>query len=305
MFTDAGLNNWLKIAFLGLIWGSSFMMIEVAIEGFGPLTVAAVRIIIGAVVLCTYAFATGAGLPALRGENAGKIWLSALAMAAFSNALPFATLSWAQQYVTSGFAGISMAVVPLFVLPLAHFLVPGDRLTIAKSLGFFLGFIGIVLLIGKGAFDSSGNSLENLGRMATITAAAFYACGSIVTRLCPKVRLRSLSAAALLLAAVMSTAIALYVEGIPASLPLKPLIASLYLGLIPTALATVLLVSVAREAGPSFLGLSNYMVPVWSVIFGVSILNETLPPQLFWALGLILTGLAVSQIRRRRQAQVE
>lgn len=297
MFANAGLKNWLYVTLLGLIWGSSFMMTEIGIEGFAPLTLAAIRISIAALILCTYAFVTGAGLPELRGKNSTKIWLFALGMAAFSNALPFATLSWAQNFVTSGFAGVTMATVPLFVLPLAHVLVPGDRLTIAKSFGFILGFLGVILLIGESAFDRSGQANEGLGRLACLLVAGFYACGSVITRLCPTVRLRSLSAAALLLAAIISIGLALFFEGVPTVWPTKALWAATYLGLFPTALATILLVAVARDAGPSFLGLSNYMVPVWSVVFGVSLLHEPLPSQMIWALGLILIGLAVSQMR--------
>lgn len=299
MFANAGLKNWFFVALLGLIWGSSFMMTELGIQGFGPLTLSAIRISIAAFILCVYAFATGAGLPKIRAANGPKIWLSALGMAAFSNALPFATLSWAQNYVTSGFAGVTMATVPLFVLPLAHVLVPGDRLTIAKTLGFILGFLGVILLIGDNAFDRSGQSNEAAGRLACLVVAGFYACGSIITRLCPTVRLRSLSAAALLLAAIISIALALIFEGMPTAWPTNALWAAAYLGLFPTALATILLVTVARDAGPSFLGLSNYMVPVWSVIFGVSLLDEALPSQMVGALGLILIGLGVSQMRWR------
>ena len=94
---------------------------------------------------------------------------------------------------------------------------------------------------------------------------------------------------------------ALWQEGVP-SLPAgQSLLAVLYLGLVPTALAQVLLVQVARSAGPGFLSTVNYQVPVWSVFFGALLLNETLPPQLFAALGLILAGLLLSRAPAHRQ----
>lgn len=93
---------------------------------------------------------------------------------------------------------------------------------------------------------------------------------------------------------------ALWAEGVPQLPETTPLAAVLYLGLLPTALAQVLLVQIARSAGPSFLSTVNYQVPVWSVLFGATLLNETLPPQLFAALALILGGLLLSRTPRRR-----
>jgi drug/metabolite transporter (DMT)-like permease len=66
---------------------------------------------------------------------------------------------------------------------------------------------------------------------------------------------------------------------------------------LPTALATVMLVYVVQSAGPSFMSLVNYQVPVWAVILGLVFLGEALPPQFLGALALILGGLAVSQLR--------
>ncbi|MCW1934470.1 EamA family transporter [Pararhodobacter zhoushanensis] len=87
--------------------------------------------------------------------------------------------------------------------------------------------------------------------------------------------------------------------------PLRSTLALVYLGLMPTALATLIMVHVIRSAGPTFLTQTNYQVPVWSVLFGVLILSEPLPPQFLAALGLILTGLAVSRVSwRRRRAPV-
>ena len=57
-----------------------------------------------------------------------------------SVAVPFMLLSWAQQFVTSGFTGVSMAAVALIVLPLAHVFVPGERMTLRRTIGFVIGF---------------------------------------------------------------------------------------------------------------------------------------------------------------------
>ena len=299
MSAPAGSLNWIKLLALGLIWGASFMFISVALRDLGPLTIVAWRVGLGALVLLVILRMRRIGLPSLSNRNGRLVWASAVAMGFFSSALPFAMLSWGQKYVASGFAGVCMAVVPLFVLPLAHFLVPGERLTLRRGVSFLIGFVGVVVLIGFDALRLVGSDYESLARIACLGASLCYATGAIITRLCPKTDMLSLSADALLSATVIITPFALTLEGIPAMPSALSWVAILYLGLFPTALAQVLLVQVIRDAGPSFMSLVNYQVPVWSVLFGVVLLNELLPPQLYLSLVLILGGLLLS--RKRRQ----
>ena len=298
--SSPGLKIWLMLLSLGVIWGASFMGSKMALTGFGPLTVAAGRISIGAVLLTAIAYAMGRRLPGFSSKTDRRIWLHCLGMAIASNALPFTLLSWGQLHVSSGFAGITMAVVPLLVLPLAHFLIPGDRMSRRKFIGFVIGFCGVIVLIGPAAFGDSGAEQENLARIACIAAACCYATGSIITRLCPPTSVMGFSSAALLLASLIMIPLSLYFEGRPALPDSTALAGILYLGIMPTAVATVLLVQIINSAGPTFLVLVNYQVPVWAVVFGVLLLNETLPGQFIGALTLILFGLAVSQARRLR-----
>lgn len=295
-----GAANWAKLLFLGLIWGASFMSVSLALKGFTPLTIAALRITIGALSLLIVIRCMGIGLPPVHSRAGRLIWACALGMGFFSNALPFTLLSSGQTYVASGFAGVCMAVVPLFVLPLAHILIPGEHMTLRRSISFLIGLAGVVVLIGLDAFRSAGSDFESLARLACLGASLCYAIGSIITRLCPQVNMLSLSAAALLCGSALMLPVALWREGVPSLPDGLSLTAVIYLGLLPTALAQVLLVQVARSAGPSFLSTVNYQVPVWSVIFGAALLGETLPPQLFAALALILGGLVLSRGGGRR-----
>ena len=287
--------NWLRIGALGVIWGASFMFVSVALTGVGPFFLAAVRIVLGAGFLLCLLRVKGRKLPPRNGVDGRKIWQFALVMALFSNVLPFILLSWAQQSVASGFAGVCMAAVPLLILPLAHFLMPGERMHLRRLVGFVLGTTGVVVLIGPDAFTSTGKDLESLARLACLGAAGGYAIGSIATRLSPEVDRLALSALVLTLAAGMILPLAMVVEGWPSALNTKSLLALLYLGVLPTGVAQVLLVQVNREAGPSFFSLVNYMVPVWSVILGALVLGEALPPSLLAAMTLILVGVGMSQ----------
>ncbi len=289
---------WAALVFLGLIWGGAFLGIALALTGFGPFWVAAGRISLAAAILVSVALVAGAGLPPVGTARGRRIWLHCLGMAIFSNALPFTLLSWGQLHVSSAFAGISMAVVPLLVLPLAHVFVPGETMTPRRLAGFAVGFAGVVLLVGTGGGGSAEGPVA-LARLACVAASCCYAVGAIITRRSPAGPFLAFAAASLLIASVVILPLALAIEGVPAAPPPVALAGVLYLGILPTALATVLLVYIIQSAGPSFMSLVNYQVPIWAVLIGMVVLGEALPAQFIGALGLILAGLAISQTGRR------
>ena len=63
------------------------------------------------------------------------------------------------------------------------------------------------------------------------------------------------------------------------------------MGILPTGVAQLLLTQVIRDAGPVFMSLVNYQVPLWSVVLGALILAEPLPPSLLMGMALILGGV--------------
>jgi len=294
--------NWLILITLGVIWGASFLGVELALTGFSPITLAAGRVSAAALILLVIALVYGDGLPRFQTATDRRIWLHCLGMALFTNAIPFCLLSWGQQVVTSGFAGISMAVVPLFVLPLSHFLVPDELMSRIKIIGFLFGFAGVVLLIGgdKILASAAPSPLIFAAQIACIMASSCYAIGSIITRLCPPVSALSFAAAGLTLGGIILIPVALLIEGVPNASFDTAFAGLAYLAVFPTAIATILLTILVRRAGPPFLSLVNYQVPVWAVVIGAVVLDEALPGHFLLALAVILTGLFIAQLGRRR-----
>lgn len=290
--------NWVLLLILGMIWGASFMGVSLALTGFTPMTIAALRISGAAILLTLVALISGIGLPGFRAPQDRRIWMHAIGMGIFSNALPFSVLSWAQKSVTSGFAGITMALVPLFILPLAHVFIPSERMHVFKVIGFAIGFYGVFVLIG--AENIFGDFSAALPSLACVFASLCYACGSIITRRTPPTNLIRLSASTLICGAVILLPLALWVEGVP-TMPEAPLalLGVTYLAIFPTAVAQLMLVRVISTAGSSFMSMVNYQVPIWAVIFGALLLNEQLPAHFMSALMLILLGLAITQYGRK------
>lgn len=287
-------TNWLSILVLGLIWGGTFMVVSIALEGYGPLTVACARTTLGAVTLLALMLVLRRPMPRPSARLIGSI----ASIGALSTALPFFLLSWGQQYVPSAFAGLSMAAVPLFVLPLAHFL-SDEQLDGRKTAGVVLGFSGALVLIGPGLMNLGSGALAPVGQVACLTAALSYAVSSVMMRRCPPVDPIVLSAFALMVGSAILIPLMLTFEGVPDWQGARPGLAIVFLGLMPTALATLLRVQVIRSAGAVFMTLVNYLVPLWSTLFGALILAEDLPLRFFGALALTLGGMAISQRWRK------
>ncbi|MCA0928639.1 DMT family transporter [Ruegeria profundi] len=282
-------RDWGGVIALGLIWGGTFMVVTMALEGYGPVTVATARTTLGALTLLAMMVLTGRTIP----TGQAQLWRYIAIIGVLSTALPFLLLSWGQQYVASAFAGLSMAAIPLMVLPLAHFF-SDEPLNLRRFVGVSLGFCGALVLIGPG-LAQIGQGTEPLAQLACIGAALCYSFASIFTRRCPPIDPVVLAALSLVVGATLLLPIMLVTEGLPRWEGTRPGLAIIALGLVPTAFATLLRVSIIRSAGSVFLTLVNYQVPIWSMVFGAWILSEALPLRFFIALAMILTGLAISQ----------
>ena len=216
-----------------------------------------------------------------------------LVIGVMNTALPFALLSWGQQYVPSAFAGISMAALPLFVLPLAHFF-SDETMTKRNVIGVSLGFVGAAVLIGPSVLRI-GTGWEPLGQLACVAASLSYAISSVMTRRCPPIDSITMATILMVIGATALIPAMLLVEGVPQMADTRSTLAIIFLGVVPTALAALLRVFTIRSAGAVFMTLVNYQVPVWSMVFGALVLSETLPLRFFAALALILIGVAISQ----------
>jgi len=286
-------TSWVMVLTLGFVWGGTFMVTEVALQGITPFWLAASRIgfACGVMVL----FWAWAGFRLFPDAPPWGTRAAVVFVGAFSTAVPFSLLAWGQQFVTSGFAGVSMASSALIVLPLAHFFVPGEAMTPRRVIGFLVGFAGVVHLIGADAFESTDIAFEGAGRIACVLAAACYAVSSILVRRMPPVDPVGLATVFLIIATCVTVPLAWAVEG-PPPLPASNILLVLaFLGLVPTALANFLRILVIRTAGPVFMSLVNYQVPLWSVILGSLFLAEPLPGSLIVAMALILLGVGISQ----------
>lgn len=288
---DITAKSWAMVFTLGLVWGGTFLFQNLALRTTAPFWVASARIVFAGVLI--YAVWRFRGGRMFTSEI--RDWPRLIVVSVLSSAAPFMFLSWGQQHVTSAFTGISMATVALFVLPMAHVMVPGERMTLRRVAGFVLGFVGVVLLFGPDALGAHGGGLETAGRFACLGAAFCYAISSIMIRRLPPIDPFGLTFATLGFGACITLPAALLTHGAPVNPGVQGLAILALLGLVPTAGANLLRILTIRSAGPVFMSITNYLVPVFAVMFGAVFLGEALPPSLIAAMALILSGVGLSQ----------
>jgi drug/metabolite transporter (DMT)-like permease len=288
-------KDWLLLLALVAMWGSAFMFVKIAVDTIPPATIAASRLVIGALVLLAVIHARGLRLPSF-----AKVWRQYALLALIGNAIPFYLIAWGQQAIDSALAGILIAIMPLATLVLAHHFVHGEHITRNRAIGFVLGFSGIVLLMGPAALTGlAGSALQVVSQLAVLAGALCYAANTVVARLSVKSDVLVASAAVLLLASAMMVPVALVLDHPWALLPSAASVASVvWLGIGATGIATIFYFFLIGSAGPTFMSLVNYISPCVALLLGVVIMNEEPGPNAYAGLALILSGIALSQHRR-------
>ena len=290
-------GDWLALLVLTVLWGSAFVLNDLALASFPPSVLVGGRIAVATALIYAYLRLSGQTLPAI-----GRAWLPMLILAVFGNVLPFHLIAWAQQHIESSLAAILMAVMPLFVMTLAHFFIPGARLSAYRVAGFVIGFTGVVVVIGAEFSLGLGGNVPLLGAIATLGAALSYAISAIYARRLGAGDPVRRSAGMLLVSSVLSAPAALVDLSAVAQPSLVSVIALLALGLLATGFATLLYFRLIEGPGPTFLSFVNYLVPAWAVIAGAIVLGESLSPSVFLGLALILAGIGFSELGARAVA---
>lgn len=284
-------QDYAKLLLLGGIWGSAFMFISLALEGFPPLAVAAFRVLIGAAALTLCGLALGEKWP-----RGGTVWALIALVGLLNTALPFSLIALGQQGVAANRAAILMATVPFVTLMLSHVTSHDDRISPAKLFGLTLGVSGVLLVVGLDALTVGGQSIW--GQLSIMGAACCYAVSNILTR-----RLSHLppvlgTASFLLTAAVyMGPGLLFFWWPEQPVGDWKPWVAILALGIAPTALAYVIRFQIIRDVGSTFLSQVGYLVPLFGVFWAWVVLGEVPGWSALGALVLILLGIRVTQWR--------
>jgi drug/metabolite transporter (DMT)-like permease len=285
-------SHWLMLLATTLLWGSSPAMNKIAVAALEPITAVAIRLSLGALVLWLVVLVrrrpTGLGRRHL---------LFVVASGLFGNAIPFFGITWGQTQVAASMTVVFFAVMPLATILLAHFFVAGERLTAGRTVGFILGFAGILVLVGPAILRELGGAATHLPHeLAILGGALCYSINVIVSRNRPPGDVVVFAASALTAAALMTVPPAI-ASGLPTvgELASPSGVAVVALAILGTALPTVIMLRLILAAGAGFSALINYLIPVYGFLLGVIVLVEPVELRAVLALAIILCGITLAE----------
>ena len=284
-----GRTEWILLGALGLIWGSAFLLIKVAVASFDPFTYVWLRLSFAAAALVIILRLNGRRLALPL-----AVWAAVGLLALLNNVVPVLLFGWGQRHLASGLAAILQATTPIFGVLAAHFLTADERITPARLIGVVIGFAGVATMIGPQIVGDGGNRLT--AQLACLLASLLYALAGIFAR-----RFKALGVAPMELAAAQFVAGAILLAPVALafgqSLTALPTSiaawgAVLVLALFCSAFAYVLFFRLIETAGATNSMLVTLLVPPIAIVLGALVFGEQFGLAQIGGLLLIAAGLA-------------
>jgi drug/metabolite transporter (DMT)-like permease len=278
--------NVLLLFLLGTIWGSSYLFIKVAVAEVPVFTLVAGRLLLSAVILWGLVAVSGRKVPRSR-----SLWGAYAAMGFFSGTLPYALITWGEQYIDSGLAALLQSTMPFFTVIIAHFLARDERMTAVGVAGVVVGFAGVVLLMLPDL--RQGIEANLLGQLAVVASSASYGYAAVVARN----RLRDEpplvnTLGQLTMGALLTLPLSLLLERPFDLAPSWPVLGA-WLGLIilGTVVAYVIYYAIIERTSATFVSMVTYIIPVNGLLLGALVLDEPLTVTVLASSALILLGV--------------
>lgn len=274
------------LAVLAGLWGSSYLLIKVALTSFTPITLMAVRVTLAAAFLVVVMRLRNERLP-----RDAPTWRSLFVQSLLNSSAAWLALAWGQQFLASGVAGVLNSTSPLFVFLLTG-LSAGAPKSAPKLVGVLLGFVGVALVVGLDALHGLGQ--QALAQGAVLFAAFLYACAAINGK-----RLAHVSP----LATATGTMLWALITLIPLSLAFdqpwnlqptaKASLAAATLAILGTGVALIIYFRLIKTLGPMGVASQSYLRSGVSVMLGMLILGEQLSGTVLMGLATIIVGVAL------------
>jgi len=281
---------------VGVIWGTPYFFIEIAIEHFQTPSVVFLRVFLGALILLPIAIRRGM----LR--NTLRAWPAVFAFAVFEMVGPWYLITEAERSINSSLAGLLITTVPFIAAFLVGLL--GDRsawhpLTI---LGLVLGFAGVVSLVGIDVF--SGHIVLGPVLMMLVAAVGYAVAPIIANRMPSEVPTLGVIAVSLAMVSIIYVPFAAITltQDIQAIPSVGAWASVTVLGAVCSALAFVIFFALIREIGPARASLITYVNLAVAALLGLVFLDEAITPGILVGFPLVVVGSYLAS--RRRNAYV-
>jgi drug/metabolite transporter (DMT)-like permease len=280
-------RGWILFLALGLLWGMPYLLIRIAVGEIDPLVVAGARTFIGALLLLPVTLHRKALAPVFRK------WKWLLAFTVVEMSVPWLLLGHAETRLNSSTAGLLIAAVPLFaaliVTKLGH-----ERLETRRLFGLGIGFAGVALLVGLDI-----QFADYLAVGATIVVSLCYAIGPIIVdRKLNDVPAIGVITGSLILATLIYAPFAPFLW--PSEVSAEAAWSVVGLGVLCTAAAFLMFITLIAEVGPSRATVITYVNPAVAIVLGALVLGEPLTLGMAIGFPLVILGSYFGTMRVRQ-----
>ncbi len=285
---------------LGLVWGCSFIFIELGLVFLSPFGVTFVRCALGAITLLIFAKARKVELP--KGKS---IWKKLWVVAMLLNVVPGVLFAFAQQYITSALAGIINATTPLMTLIFMLLIFREEKIKREQVYGLLIGALGVMTVMGVWK-ELGGNQL--IGIIALLIAVSCYGASyPYSTRNVIPLGLKpeALATGQLLMASVTLLPLFIFDGFSSNNYESRSIIAMLCLGIFGSGFAYIWNFSVTAAAGSAIGSTVTYITPVVAVIVGWLYLNEEIAWHEPVGALVVIIGALLSQGRLNRWVKIK
>lgn len=277
-------KDYISLFVLSAVWGTAFIGIEIAIENIDIIHVTFGRVLFASLFLLPILFYKKFIPP-----KDFYIWFLVVVSALLNTAIPFSLINYGQQYITSGMSALMIGFGPFITLVLAHFMTQDEKFSFAKLFAFFFGFIGLMILLGVNILEF--NLLEIEGQLAVLLASLSYALSSIVLRKIKGISFYHLSFIMFVISTIALLPFVFSREVMIKSVYDTSFLALIYLGIFPTAVASLYRIQMVQSVGVHFMSQVAYLIPLFALFWAWLILNEIPKSSTYVALIFILIGM--------------
>ena len=277
-------SDYIVLTILALIWSSAFFNIKIATYSYGPISIAFLRILFGALPLLLICF-----FKKIKIEAFSKDWHWFASIGIINLVIPFFMIAYGVKNVQSNLAAILMATTPLTATVLAHFFTDNEKINLTKILGVLIGFSGIVFLFSDNILINESNFTSAL---LILIGSTFYVVGGLLTLKISNKKNENVTASILIWGTIFLIPITIFTEK-PWNLnpSIDSTISLVYLGVVATGLAWLLRFRILKTNGLVFQAQVAYLIPIFGIILGYIFLKELITPKVLISVVAVIIGI--------------
>jgi len=284
-------SNWFLLILLSAIWGGAFTLNKMALDSFTPEVIVAGRLISGSVFLVALIYFLYKGFTINLAQINYYLFMSLVGIV-----IPFIAIITGQKNIDSAMAGILMATMPISTILLSHIFLDDEKMNKRKFIGFIISFIGVFVLIYRDDLFINNSISETFeSQLLVILGATLYAFAAIYGKKYKITDPLSASTGTILFATFFMTIYLIFIDqSKPSYSHLLLDMNILLLGVLCTAIATIIYFQILQSEGASFISMMNFLIPLWAILFGIIILNDQFSWNYIFGLLVILFGIKLA-----------